>query len=214
MRNIPVFTTEYGVATLILESIPARQEAFIRILSSLEPEKLLQECRDFCVACGAERIFASGDACLESYPFAMAILEMSGNRQSIGETDAALFPVQEKTAPQWRHIYNEKMSSVPKAAFVTEIGMKKRLKDGNAYFVHRDGQLLGIGAASGNRIDAVAAVVPGAGETVVQALCHALSEDVVTLEVASTNQRAMNLYQKLGFIPVKEVSRWYKIISD
>lgn len=214
MRNIPVFTTEYGAATLILESIPARQEAFIRILSSLEPEKLLRECKEFCVACGAEQIFASGHECLEVYPFAMAILEMNGNRQSVGETDVALFPVQEKTASQWRQIYNEKMPDVPKAAFITEIGMKKRLKEGDAYFVHRNGQLLGIGVASGNRIDAVAAVVPGAGEAVVQALCHALSEDVVTLEVASTNQRAIRLYQRLGFIPVKEVSRWYKIFSD
>ena len=211
MRNIPVFTTEYGAATLILESIPARKEAFIRILSSLEPEKLLLECQDFCVACGAERVFASGHECLEAFPFAMAILQMNGNRQSVGETDAALFPIQEKTASQWRNIYNEKMSGVPKAAFITEIAMKKRLKEGNAYFVHRDGQLLGIGVASGNQIDAVAVVVPGAGETVVQALCHALSEDVVTLEVASTNQRAIRLYERLGFIPVQEISRWYKI---
>ena len=31
------------------------------------------------------------------------------------------------------------------------------------------------------------------------------------LEVASTNERAIRLYEKMGFIPVKEISRWYKI---
>ena len=214
MRNIPFFTTEYGAATLILESIPARKEAFIQVLSSLEPDRLLQECKEFCIACGAEKIFASGHECLEAYPFAMSILQMNGNRQSIGETDAALFPVQEKTASQWRNIYNEKMADVPKAAYITEMGMKKWLKEGNAYFVHQNGQLLGIGVVSGSRIDAVASVVPGAGKMVVQALCHALTEDVITIEVASTNQRAMKLYQKLGFIPAKEVSCWYKIFPN
>lgn len=211
MQNIPVFTTEYGIASLILESIPARQEAFIQILSSLEPEKLLEECKDFCIACGAKRIYAAGHACLEKFPFYISILQMNSSRTSVGETDAALFPVQEKTAKQWRNIYNEKMVAVPKAAFITEMGMKKVLKEGNAYFVHKDGTLLGIGVASGGRIDAVASVVSGMGADVLRALCHALSEDVVTIEVASTNERAVKLYQRLGFIPVKEKSHWYQI---
>lgn len=212
MRNIPVFTSEYGVASLILESIPTRQEAFVHIRSTLEPEKLLEECKGFCIACGAEYIYATGDAVLEQYPAYMTVVQMNGSREAIGETDAALFPVQEKTARQWQQIYNEKMADVPKAAHMTDFAMERLLREGNAYFVHRGGTLLGIGAASGERIDAVAAAAPGSGAEVVRALCHALTGDSVSVEVSSANERAVRLYKKLGFIPVREISKWYKII--
>ena len=56
MRDIPVFTTEYGVASLVLREIPYRQEAYISIQSSLQPEELLAECVSFCRACGAEKV--------------------------------------------------------------------------------------------------------------------------------------------------------------
>ena len=71
--------------------------------------------------------------------------------------------------------------------------------------------LLGIGIAAGERIDAVAACVPGAGRDVVLALAHAISGETVCLEVASTNTRAVRLYGCLGFIAAKEVICWYKI---
>ena len=50
MRDIPVFTTQYGVASLVLREIPYRQEAYISIQSSLQPEQLLEECIGFCRA--------------------------------------------------------------------------------------------------------------------------------------------------------------------
>ena len=211
MQNIPMFTSEYGVASLILESVPYRQEAYIRIQSTQEPEKLLEECVKFCKTCGAERIYATGDPCLERYPFHTAILQLQGCREALGETDAALFPVQEKTAEKWRGIYNERMKGVDNAAWISFTGMKKIIKEGDAYFVHRNGVLLGIGKAKFDRLDAVASVQPGAGADVVRALAHGLSEDTVTIEVASTNERALKLYERLGFVPAAELSRWYEI---
>lgn len=211
MQNIPIFTSKYGVASLILESVSYRQEAYIRIQSTQEPEKLLAECVKFCKTCGAERIYATGYPFLEGYPFHTAILQLKGRRETLGDTDAALFPVQEKTAEKWRSIYNERMQGVDNAAWISFTGMKKILKEGDAYFIHRDGVLLGIGKAKGDRIDAVASVKPGAGVDVVRALAHGLSEDTVTIEVASTNERALKLYERLGFVPVAELSRWYEI---
>ena len=41
MKDFPVFSTSYGVASLILKEIPYRQEAYIHIQSTLEPEQLL-----------------------------------------------------------------------------------------------------------------------------------------------------------------------------
>ena len=34
----------------------------------------------------------------------------------------------------------------------------------------------------------------------------------VELEVVSTNQRAIRLYEKMGFIKTKEISRWYRVL--
>lgn len=211
MRNIPVFTTQYGVASLILESISARREAFVRIQSSLDPERLIEECTAFCKTCGAERIFATGHEILEKYPLHTVILQMNGDKKLIGETDVALFPLQAETAQQWRQIYNDAMMTVENAAWMSQHGMKDLIAEGSGYFVHRNGSLLGIGKASGGRIDAVVSVVNGAGGDVVRALCHALSDETVVIEVASTNSRAIALYERLGFVAVKELSKWYQI---
>ena len=44
MKDFPMFTTENGVASLVLREIPTRGDAYITVLSSEEPEKLLEEC--------------------------------------------------------------------------------------------------------------------------------------------------------------------------
>ena len=58
MRDIPMFTTENGVAGLVLSQIPYRQTAYVTIHASSEPAALVGECLQFCRAAGAERIFA------------------------------------------------------------------------------------------------------------------------------------------------------------
>ena len=93
MKDIPMFTTEYGVASLFLREITYRGRAHIKIQSTLEPEKLLEECVSFCRMCGAEWIDAAGDEYLEKYPLITSILAMQCDRSRIGETDACLFPV-------------------------------------------------------------------------------------------------------------------------
>ena len=77
--------------------------------------------------------------------------------------------------------------------------------------MHRDGELLGIGIAADEKIDCVATVKRGCGWEVVSALTHALISDRVILDVASTNHRAIRLYESLGFIKIAELSKWYKI---
>ena len=86
------------------------------------------------------------------------------------------------------------------------------LRRGDGYYIHCDGKVLGIGVASGDRIDCIASVVPGMGKKVVSALAHTLFCDRVVLDVASTNEKAIRLYETMGFIKTAEVSRWYKIL--
>ena len=89
---------------------------------------------------------------------------------------------------------------------------KKILQQGSGYFVHKDGQLLGIGVVSGACIDAIISVKPGMGQTVLNALCSATGCDQIYVEVATENIPAIKLYERLGFIPVEHIARWYKII--
>ncbi len=212
MRDFPVFTTEYGVASLVLREIPYQGMAYVTIQDALEPEALLQECISFCRVCGAERICAKGHPVLERFPLYTALWELRCPVDALPDTDTALFPVQERTVAQWRSIYNEKVRSVPNGAWMTEADGREMLKKGDGYFIHRGENLLGIGRASGDRIDWVASVRPGAGREVVAALAHALPEDSAVLTVASANEKALNLYRSLGFVPTRELGRWYQIL--
>lgn len=211
MRDFPMFTTENGVGSLVLREIPYRGIAYITVQDASEPAAFLNECVEFCRAVGASAIYASGHEILESYPLYTRVLQMSGSLAAIPETDASLFPVTEKTLSRWRDIYNERMKNVDNASYMSERDGAKLLNDGNGYFVHRDGDLLGIGIAAGDRIDCIASCKKGGGREVLAALTHALMSERIILEVASTNQRAISLYESMGFIPTAEIIRWYKI---
>lgn len=211
MRDIPVFTTDAGVASLTLKEIPYKEEAYIRLQDTREPEALLKECRDFCIAAGAQRVYASGHTILKKYPFHTSVWQMSRLRQGLPETDAALFPVQKQTLEQWRVLYNEKMREVANSAYMDVTDAQKLLEKGTGYFVHRENTLLGIGVAAAERINSVIAVVPGTGQDVLLALNHALSGERISVEVASSNLRAIHLYERLGFLKTAELSQWFQI---
>lgn len=211
MRDFPVFTTKHGVASLIFSEVPYKGIAYIRIQDTLEPQALLRECVDFCKTVGAQKIYATGHAILEAYPFHTAIWQMRRMRDGLPETDAALFPVTEKTIEEFRSLYNERMANVSHAATMTRGEGEKLLLRGAGYFVHRGETLLGIGIAAGDAVEAVIAARPGMGTDVMLALCSALFSENVMLEVASDNLRARKLYDKLGFIKTAELSRWYDV---
>ena len=56
-----------------------------------------------------------------------------------------------------------------------------------------------------------ASVVPGMGELVTQTMLTVADSDSVYLQVASTNERAIRLYNRMGFLMTKEVNRGYRI---
>lgn len=77
MKNIPMFTTENGVASLILQEIPYRREAYVHIRCTAAPELLFRECFDFCKMAGAEKIYFTGHPLLETrYPFHTSVLRL------------------------------------------------------------------------------------------------------------------------------------------
>lgn len=214
MKDIPMFTTEYGVASLVLKEIPYKATAYVKLLSATEPEKLLAECIQFCRMCGAETIDATGDPILENYPLVTTICAMQCPMDALAPTDACLFPVTEQNLSRWLAIYNERMASVANAAYMDSRDGKELLKAGDGYFVHRSGKILGIGKAAGDTLDAIISVEPGMGEMVLRTLAAALSCETVRLMVASTNNRAIRMYERLGFVKTAELSRWYRVLES
>ena len=209
MKDFPLFDTEYGIASLVLKEIPYKGIAYIILREVWDAERLLAECVSFCRMCGAERICAAGDKSLESYPLYTTVLEMRGDATPDRNSIKNLFPVTETTVKTWREIYNEKMRSIDNAATLTAHDERRILGSGGAYFIHEDGTLLGIGWLEDTELLAVAAVKQGAGSAVVHTLMTLVEGAQMHLEVASTNERAIRLYEKMGFIPTKEISRWY-----
>ena len=209
MKDMPAFTTENGAAALILRHIPYTGCAYVRLWDSLAPLALLEECVGFCRLVGASHVYATGHAALEAFPVYARILTMRCDRLSLPETDAALWPVQAEALALWKSIYNEKAGRIPGAAWMDDRECKEMLTQGEGYFVHRGDTLLGIGRVRQDKLMWVAACVPGGGKDVVSALAHACTGDVLTLEVAQENEKALALYTALGFVVSAPGECWY-----
>ena len=211
MKDFPMFTTEFGVASLILQEIPYRGEAFILIQDTLQPEELLAECISFCRMCGAEKIYARGHEITEKYPLHCIVLEMRGQAK-VDETKVEnLWPVTEENVGRWRELANEKMRPVDNSGTLTKRHEQDILSSGGAYFVHHEGELLGAGWLVGNELLLVCAAKSGAGERVCHTLFSLIPGQEVKLDVVSTNIRAIRLYEKLGFIRTSELRQWHRV---
>lgn len=213
MKDIPLFTTEYGVASLILKEIPYKQVAFVHV-QDVQPGQLkehLEECIGFCRAAGAERVLAAGHEELEEYPLHSIVYKMS-LAHTPQEPEAHLWPVTAETVDRWRELYNKGMRSFDNHATLTAFDENKIIESSGAYFVHRDGKLLGIGWMEGSQLLALVSAVPGMGETVARTLFTTVDTEQITLEVVSTNERAIRLYERMGFVKTSEIRRWYRIL--
>lgn len=211
MRDIPVFTTENGVATLFLKNVPTTKTAYIKIQDVSELKVFLEECCDFCKAVGAEQIYASSDNAVDDNSNCQRIISMARLKDGLPKTSAQLIPVQAETMGFWRDIYNRKMMAIPNASQITQHEEKKYLASSNCYFVEKDGVQIGIGMINKNRIDVLAAVAKGAGKDVLLALCNGLQESVIELTVAEGNEKAIKLYEAMGFSTTEVLETWYQI---
>ena len=212
MKDFPMFTTEFGVASLVLHEIPYRGEAFILIQDTLQPEELLAECVSFCRICGAEKIYVRGHEIAEKYPLHCIVYEMWGTAR-VDETKVEhLWPVTEENVTRWRELMNEKMRPVDNSGTLTKKHEQDILGSGGAYFVHHEGELLGAGWLMGNELLLLCAVKPGAGERVMHTMMSLICGQEMKLDVVSTNERAIRLYEKLGFLKTSELRQWHRVL--
>lgn len=206
-----MFTTEYGVASLVLKEIPYRQEAYICILATEQPKELLDECISFCRACGAEKIYAENHEILEHYPVHTTVIKMQGIARADEDKVENLWPVTGETVRMWRDFMNSRLKDIDGAETLDKQLEMEIVESGNAYFVHRNGELLGAGWLADGKLLLIASAVPGSGERVMHTLMSLQPDEPLELEVASTNHRAVRLYEKLGFIKTEELRKWYKV---
>lgn len=212
MKDIPVFTTEHGVVGLTLQEIPYNQKAYITVYDARDLPVLLKESVDFCKAVGAEKVYACGHNGLSAYPVYTQVQKMECTVADLRKTTAKTVPVTEQTIADFMEIYHSKMRDVPASAYLTRQKAQLLLEQGSCYFIYRNDVLIGIGIVTEGALSAVASLVPGGGRDAVAALCNALDTDVVRLEVATQNYKAVRLYETLGFSAVGIRNIWYKIL--
>ena len=212
MQNIPMFTTENGVGSLVLKDIPYSGDAYVYVLDSGNIEPFIDECYAFCKMAGAGNVYISGKDIPDKYPLYTEIWVMESSSRNWKSTDAILVPVDDSNVQIWRELYNIRMADVPVAAFMSGARIEQLLKKGTAYLIYRDKTLLGIGAVSENRMDCIASAFRGAGGDVLLALRTAILGNIIELEVASTNRKAISFYERFGFSKkaIKEI--WHKYI--
>lgn len=210
MKDIPMFTTEYGIASLTLSQIPYRQTAYIQVQTVCDGKlpDLIAECGGFCRAVGAETVFWTAEDVADE-PHSQ-ILEMRGRAEPDPDMTESLFPVTEQTVAQWRKIHNDRMVSVDHARYLTASD-EKQILSSKAYFIHRGSEALGIGWLKDDTILAIASIQPGAGERVLHTLMSLNPGANLRLEVASTNQKAIALYERNGFFLVKSLKKWIAV---
>ena len=209
MKDFPIFTTEFGAASLTLRQIPYRGEAYIHLqdFSPEDRQALIAECASFCRAAGAEKVYVTPAAEKPD----VTILRMRGLPSLQEEYIENIFPVTEQTVSAWRAIANEKLRPVDLAAMLEAKDEGEILSSGGAYFIHRQGTLLGIGWIQEDTLKLMAATLPGAGYRVAQTLLSVQPGISIQLEVASTNLKAIRLYEKLGFLPVSQLETWEEV---
>lgn len=160
---------------------------------------------------GAAQIYATGDDALEQYTMHCCVAEMCCRKEMLPKTEAILHPVASDSLEVWLSIYNDKMRDIPAAARLSLDDGKQLVSWGKAYYVFERGQMIGIGVAGNDTIEAIASVCPGKGGAVLCALAEALDSEKIVLCVSTANERAMRLYTRLGFEKTGISKCWYKI---
>lgn len=213
MKDFPFFTTQNGVASLILQQVPYSGDAYIRIHNAANAEEFLQECVDFARLAGARQVLATGHSILERYPLHTRIIRQSRERVGIISIDAEVDCVQKGEAEQFRQLYNTAMLAVANAAYMTAEQILDIISKEQAYFVRINGQVQGGGIICDQMLQGIFSAVPGAGATVLCALGREMTGQRIYVEVATANKPAMRFYEKMGFAEDEEIAKWYKIFD-
>lgn len=215
MKNIPMFTSAYGVATLVLREIGWNGHAYVLVRSvwNGQTAELLEECRSFCRAVGADTVWACWETNELPAEHAYDMITMARPKAGLPAPDRAveLEQVTPETAEAYLRIYNQCFRDVPSAASYDRKSLEPLYGEDLAWLARVDGQYAGVAEISKEGLEGIA-VLPefrGLGRNLALSVLPMVPSVTLRLKVASTNLRAIALYERLGFAPEKLERRWY-----
>ena len=220
MKNIPVFMSPGGTASLILHEIPHRAVGYVRLLTVRQLDVLLADCAAFCRDCGAGTVLASrGPEPLEGLPHAHDMLLLRAEKASLPPParPVTLRPMDERNDAIYQRTYNRCFSQVPGALTYDRAEIRRIYDRGQQAFLAVDERenVLGMGELHGSELAAVG-VLPefrgqGTGRELVLSLLERCPGPEIHLTAASVNEAALALYDALGFTVYDCISRWYEV---
>jgi len=216
MKDIPVFTGAHGIATIVLKEIPWSGCGYVIVRSVWDDAAaFLQECLSFCRACGAEQVYASWALAELPAPHAYDMVELQMKKSELPQGES--LEIQELTkenSAEFLAVYNRCFQAVPNAASYSQKDTVRLLGEETAYLVFRDGVCAAIAEISREGLEAVA-VLPeyrGLGYDLTRTVLEKVPSMTLKLKTASTNERALRLYERLGFQQTAVLSRWWKLM--
>lgn len=216
MKDIPMFTGQHGLASLVLKEVAVTGRAYVlvRAVWNGQTAAFLQECRQFCRAVGAKAVYASYE--LEELPavhaYDMLAMEVKKADLPVGRP-VELEPLTTENGQVFLDIYNSCFRDVIGAATYDRQDLQRLYDTDCAFLGKKDGVYAGIAEISKEGLEGIA-VLPeyrGLGFDLSLAVLPMVPRAVIRLKVASTNDRALALYHRLGFAQTGPVSRWWSI---
>lgn len=200
MKDLPLFPCADGMASLILNEIPYRGEAYVIIRCVYGSQaRLLQQCGDFCRQAGAKAVYVSGEGDFKSLPVYARLVQRSLDKARLPQSRAVAV---ETDQPHWAELYNARFRQVPAAKTYLETPQ-------GAYFITLDSQLIGLGQIIDDELAAVASLKKGSGQDCVCALAAQIRQTRISLLCAEENLPAVRLYDRLGFSRDEVKRLWY-----
>ena len=216
MKDIPLFTSDCGLATLILREIGWSGSAYVLVRSVWNGRVagLLDECARFCRAVDAKQIFACWETAELPARHAYDMLDMACPKSKLppgGPVD--LEPLTRDNAGDYLRIYNECFRQVPAAASYDKKSLEPLYGEDLAWLARVDGQYAAVAEISKAGLEGIGVLPPfrGLGYDLALAVMAMVPSPEVRLKVASTNARARALYARLGFAETGVSRRWYRL---
>lgn len=216
MKDIPVFTGSHGIATLVLKEIPWSGCGYVIVRSVWDDAAaFLEECLDFCRACGAEQVYASWEMAELPAPHAYDMVELQMKKSELPAGNSVeTEELTKENSGAFLDVYNRCFRTVPNAASYSQKDTARQIGEETACLVFRGGVCAAIAEISKEGLEAVA-VLPeyrGLGYDLTRTVLEKVPSVTLKLKTASTNERALRLYARLGFRQTAVLSRWWKLM--
>ena len=213
MKDIPIFTGQYGIGSLILREIPYKQCAYVLVRSAREGHMadFLEENPEANVTLTE----ASAPEPLSFLPHVHDMLEYACRRDQLPPPlrPVVLEPLCDDNAERYREIYNDLFRAIPNAATCTPEDLRRLREKSRAFLAKVGGETAGICQWTGSELNTIG-VLPnfrGLGHRLALTAFGQMEGEVITLRVSSSNGPALRLYQKLGFDRTQVLSSWYAL---